>query len=132
MTQALAYWGALLSTLLAGLKLLEFWDNRFKISISFLETGSQQEGNTLTIRNLTFSRQILIGYEIWESKSIFPFTHKKYFSVLEWDSKDRIIEARSSISDNFCDEHHFSTNNECNLYIKLYFAGKRPVTKKIS
>jgi hypothetical protein len=49
----IAWWGASLSTLLALLKMLELWQNRFRIDIGHGFTGQPEQRNDIHIRNLS-------------------------------------------------------------------------------
>ena len=51
-SELIAWWGAGLSTLLAIVKLLEFWRDRFRLEVSCNLTGSESIGNEILIRRI--------------------------------------------------------------------------------
>lgn len=59
----LAWWGAILSTILACIKIWEVWRDRFQIDVSYYFSGNESIGNTVRIRNLSMRPCIL---EYWE------------------------------------------------------------------
>ena len=68
----------------------------------------------------------LVGTEFIDS-----YRTKKYLVTMEWDHADRVIEAKSFLVDEFCGQYHFSTKIKHRSYIKLYFAGRNPILKRL-
>jgi hypothetical protein len=134
LTQLLAVWGALLSTFLAGVKFWELWDKRLKIDISPTWTGSEEEGHTIRIRNLSSFPVILSGWELFyrRPRSLTPQDEMIEESSFDWN--DVTIEPSSTFALEFKEQYHFSTHKTLSgmsIYIKLYFAGCRTITQQI-
>lgn len=60
----IAWWGAVLSTLLALAKLGELWRDRFQVEISFNFTSNPEIGNEILVRNLSSRTFILADWEL--------------------------------------------------------------------
>lgn len=132
----IAWWGALLSTLLAIIKFIEFWRNRFQIDIGFLFTGSPYQGNNIYVRNLTPYPVILGHWEVLRGSGIWPFRNFKTLVDPGEDPHDIRIDGYSSKKFTFTDENHFAWGHKAlgkdKIFIRLYIAGrKRPTLKKV-
>ena len=129
----IAWWGAVLSTLLALIKLHEFWRDRFRIEIGHGFTGDVNHGNDIHIRNLS-SRPIILSYwEIFYRKG-YCFTKKdKYIASPEAFACDLKIDPHSSHTLNFNGQDHFSwgQTDGSKIYMRLHIAGRRPIVKKV-
>jgi len=126
----LALWGAILSSILSFCKIIEYWGNRFKIQISWIFRGDIEMGHDISITNLS-SKPILLEYmEIFSKKGIWPFVHENYF----WSPEDYWLNAKIEPSDtkvyNFSESDYFGWKTK-DTYVRLYFAGKKTITKKI-
>ncbi|MGB5965585.1 MAG: hypothetical protein WBF77_04790 [Sulfurimonadaceae bacterium] len=126
----LSLWGAVLSTILSVLKIVEYWNNRFQVEVGQILRGDEDLGHDISIKNLS-SKPILLEYmELFTKKGNWPFRQKKYI----WSPEDSWLNARIEPSDaqvyNFSGSNYFGWNNQ-NIYVLLYFAGKKPITKKI-
>lgn len=136
LTIILAVWGAILSTILAGLKIWEIRQNHFRVETSYNLTSSVTEGNEIYIRNLN-NRPITIEHWVLEwRKGIWPFKKIDLITMAQDLSAGRKIEAYDSLTLHFTDDNYFSTGQPLsegkNLYIKLHFVGKkRPKNIKV-
>lgn len=130
-TQILALWGAVISTLLAILKVTEYWSNRFRIGISFVFRGHPNIGNDVTVQNLSRDSILLDYIEIYQKKGVWPFCK----SLLLWSPEDetlnRRIEGKSGVKFNFREMDYFEPKKNSRLYIKLFVAGRRPIMKAL-
>lgn len=131
----LAWWGAGLSTLLAGLKLWEIWRDRFRIDVGYNFTDSSDIGNEIFIRNLT-SAPIILGYwELLRLSGRWPFRTESALATPQEDARDIRIDTHSSLTLTFRDEHHFGWGAQAmkggRICIRLWIAGKRPVLWKV-
>lgn len=129
-TLLLSLWGAFLSTVLGVLKFFEYWNNRFRVRVTWILRGSEEEGHDVSIQNLS-SKPLLLEYlEIFSKTSNDGGTPKEYL----WTPEDSWLNARIAPHDtkvyNFSEADYFSWNKK-HIYIRLYFAGRRPITKKI-
>lgn len=130
----IAYWGAGLSTLLALLKLLEYWQHRFRLDVSYRLTGSEHEGNQIFIRNLSDRPFILEHWELsyvkgrWLWRSLSPVASSMEPIQLR-------IEPSSSVTFDFKEENHFGWSTVAlrgrRICIKLYVAGRKPRLRTI-
>lgn len=129
-TFLLSLWGAVLSTILSVMKLVEYWNNRFQVKISPVLRSDIDMGHDISIQNLS-SKPVLLEYmEIFMQKGIWPFRQEQYF----WSPEDSLLNARIEPSDakvyNFSQGDYFSWKSKP-VYVRLYFAGRKSITKKI-
>lgn len=131
----IALWGAVLSTVLALIKMWEFWQTRFRIEIGHGFTGSLEMGNDIHIRNLSSNPAILCYWELFYRDHLWPLKKDTYISSPEADTCDIRIEQHSSKTFNFNGQDHFSWNWKAmkgrRIYIRLHFAGRRSITRKV-
>jgi hypothetical protein len=130
-----AWWGAGLSTLLAGIKIWEIWRDRFQLDVSHNLTSSESIGNTIFIRNLS-GRPVILGYwELLYCSGHWPNRKFQAFEQPEHDAGDNRIEPYSTSELHFADEHHFDWGhrslNGRRIYIRLHIAGRRPVLRLV-
>ena len=133
--EALALWGAGLSTLLAVMKLWEVWAQRRRIEVSYSFDGRPEVGNDVIIRNLS-STPITITY--WE---LLFCEHKgiKWVPYRREDPQDDVsdifVKAHSSTRINFSEINYFDWGYKSlggkRLYLKLHLAGKRKPIKRL-
>ena len=134
-SELIAWWGAGLSTLLAIVKLLEFWRDRFRLEVSCNLTGSESIGNEILIRNLS-NRPIIITY--WELLYCSGRWPQRTFEPLEsadFDSSDRRLEPYATDTLRFADANYFSWGqkvlNGRRVFILLHIAGRKPILKLV-
>lgn len=134
-TEWIALWGALLSTVLAAIKIVEWQRDRERLEIDFSSTTNESIGNSIVIRNL-YARPINITY--WELFAAHDRRGKHGYQSIqsaEFDSGDQTIGANASIVWNFCDAYYFSTSEKALkgrvVYLKLCIAGRKPVTRSL-
>ena len=123
-TSFLSIWGSILSTVLAFLKIFEYWKNRFRIEVSPVFRSIPELGNDISINNLS-SRPVLLEY-----MELYVKSDGKEECI--WSPEDSLINARIEPYDtkvfNFSEADYFGWNKEP-VYIRLYFAGKKEITK---
>ncbi len=135
-TTILAAWGAFLSTLLAGAKLWEVWQARFQIDVVANLTGSEEVGNTVSIRNLT-GKPVILGYwEILRVSGRWPFRREKCLVSPDEYASDSSIAAHATLPLSFREADHFpwgpvSLQGD-RIFIRLHFAGRRPILRKLA
>ena len=132
----LALWGALLSTLLAAVKLWELWSSRLRVEVSHNFTGSESIGNEVIIRNLG-SRPFLITYWelLWRQRSFIRWKQSHSIGADEYN-EDIKVGPHSSIKLTFREENHFDWGASAlrgrTIFIRLYIAGKsKPILRKV-
>ena len=131
----IAWWGAGLSTVLALVKLWEFWRDRFRIDIGRNFTSEPGIGNEVHIRNLS-GKPIIIGFwELFYRPHLWPLKKDSYIDSPEDDAYDQKIDPHSSETISFSGMHHFDwgwkTMKGRRIYIRLHIAGRRPVVKRV-
>jgi hypothetical protein len=132
----IAWWGAVLSTLLALAKLWELWRDRFQIEISRNFTSSPEIGNEILIRNLSSRAFILAHWELiygtgrWPARRFTPLASPDYY-----DAGDLRVEPHSTHTLPFRDEEHFDWGVDAlkgrRLFIRLHIAGRRPILRLV-
>ncbi|WP_417427045.1 hypothetical protein [Hoeflea sp.] len=130
-----AWLGFILSMSLAIIKVWELWQGRFKVDVSGSFTSAYDIGNTIYIRNLSPYAVILTHWEIYYARRFWPFSQREVAADRDFDAGDTTIEKASSYSLTFANEEYFSTShkrlNGRSLYVKLHFAGRKPVRRRI-
>ena len=130
-----ACWGAGLSTLLAMVKLWETWRDRFQIDVGCNLTSSPEIGNEIFIRNLTGRPAILSYWELFYCSGSWPFRKYSEISSPGPDAYDLRVDAHSSTTLGFSEADHFEWGEKTlkgkKIYIRLHFAGRRPVLRKV-
>lgn len=134
LTQILAVWGSALSTILAGVKVWEVWNNRLKIDVSAKWTGSEDIGHSITIRNLSSFPVMLVGWELFYRQQKFLIPQVELIEKNDFDWSDVTINPVSVLSLDFNGQDYFSTRktSEGNVIcIKLYFSRHKAITRQI-
>ncbi|MCU8116142.1 hypothetical protein M2H36_21440 [Vibrio vulnificus] len=129
----LSIWGAVLSTVLAFLKIKEVYNNRFKVGTSHVFRSDEEYGNEISIQNLS-STPILLNYmEVYYRPKGFLSWFKTPKQI--WSPEDEIlndrIEPHSGVTFSFIHGDHFTWENR-KIYVRLYFAGKKAFEKCVS
>ena len=131
----IAWWGAVLSTLLALIKVWELWQTRFRIEVGSGLTGNLEMGNDIHIRNLSSNPAILCYWELFYRDHFWPLKKDTYISSPEADTCDIRVDQHSSKTFNFNGQDHFSWSRKVmkghKIYIRLHFAGRRPIVRKV-
>lgn len=131
----LASWGAVLSTILAAVKIWEAWQGRFHIDIGHSSTSDPEVGNLIIVRNLA-SRPIIVTYwELLTIKGRGPFRTETCLRWAQPDSEDSRIEAHQSLALRFSEQDHFEWGVRAaahgHLCIRLHIAGRRPILRRV-
>jgi hypothetical protein len=103
-----AWWGAVLSTLLAIVKLWELWRDRFRLEIGYNFTGKEEEGNTIIVRNLSGKPVILSWWEVLYVSGRWPRRKFEDAAYPDYDAGDERIEPHSSLQLHFVENNHFA------------------------
>jgi len=127
LSMILSIWAAALSTILAAIKIWESWSSRFKIEVSSILRSRVDMGNDVSITNVS-SRPVLLEYmEVYSVKN-----KKRQCIYSPEDSWLNVrIEPQSTKVYNFSEGEYFSSGRSP-VYIRLHFAGKKPLTKRIT
>ena len=131
--EIIALWGAILSTILAIVKLWEIWRDRRRIEVSYSFIGIPEVGNDIIIRNLSNTPFIMTYWEL-------QFCSKKWLTWIPYRTEepcefatDVCIQGHSSYKLNFSGQDYFDWGHKAlggkRLYLRLHIAGKsKPVT----
>jgi hypothetical protein len=126
-TTFMSVWGAILSTVLAFLKIYEYWSNRFRIEVSPVFRSIPEIGNDININNLS-SKPVLLEY-----MELYVINDGKEKCI--WSPEDSLINVRIEPYDtktfNFSEADYFGWDKKP-VYIRLYFAGKKQITKTLN
>jgi hypothetical protein len=127
----IALWGAFLSSLLAGVKLYEFWRDRRRLDYSYNFTGSEEIGNEIIIRNLSSKPLIITHWElVWRSRKWWNLKKKEKKGIIpDFDFSDSIINPHSILTLKFNRENYFSWSpkalGDSSIFLTLQIAGER-------
>jgi len=128
----LALWGAVLSTVLAIIKIYELWRDRFRIEVSYSFTSDRNRGNKVFIRNLSSKAVILSYWELMDLEKSWPLKQFHSFSSPEDEAQDVRIDPLSSYTLSFTELDNFVWGSYKKIYIRLHIAGRRkPIVKKV-
>ena len=131
----IAWWGAGLSTLLAVVKLLELWRERFRVDVSHNFTTSETIGNEILVRNLSNRPVILTYWELLYCSGRWPRRSFESFESADFDSGDRRLEPYATHTLHFAEADYFSWGHKAlngrRIYIRLHVAGRRPILKLV-
>lgn len=93
----IATWGAVLSTLLAVIKIWEVWRARIQIEVGYNFTSNEYIGNQVIIRNLGATPLIITYWElVWCERKIFRWEQSHSVDAEE-DVEDIKLAEHSSI-----------------------------------
>ena len=128
-------WGAGLSTLLAILKLVEFWRDRFRLEVDYDFSTDPHEGNRIVVRNLT-ARPITIPYrELLMRRRWAVLRKREEIPLTDEQPCDVSIPAHASHTFEFKEQSHFSLKSKLlagkTIYLRVWLAGRRPITLKV-
>lgn len=134
-SDVIAWWGAGLSTLLAIVKLFEFWRDRFRIEISHNFTTSESIGNEVLIRNLSSRPLILTHWELFYCSGFWPRRKFESIESAGFDSGDHRLEPYATHTLHFSEQCYFSWGHKVlngrRILIRLNVAGRRPMLKLV-
>ena len=99
-TATLAWWGAILSTILAFIKIWEFiwnfWKNRFRLDIDVKFTPPSVSGNEIIIRNSSPYSILLKNWEVFYGSGRWPFRKELTVCCKHYGNHDITIAPISS------------------------------------
>ena len=130
-----AIWGAVLSTVLAAIRVWEFWQNRFRLEIDPFLTSLEEVGNEIQIRNLSDTPLLITYWELVWLSGYWPLRKCSRTKSAEPDMSDIRIDAYSSTKFTFKEENHFGWGAKAlkgrRIYLKLTVAGRGKVLRKV-
>lgn len=135
LTQTLAIWGALLSTLLFGVTAVDFWRRRFRIATTY-NFADFTHGNEILVTNLNSQPITLIYWELLWLTRRWPRTSSTRRSISPEDHLPCIVIAPGdTLRLHFKNENYFDWSatalKDDSIYVRLEFAGKYPRLRRI-
>jgi len=131
----IAWWGAGLSTVLAVIKGLEIWRDRFQLEVDHNFISDESMGNTILIRNLSSRPFILTYWELLYCSGRWPRRKFEALSSREHDERDCKIEPHTTHELYFADEHYFDWGYKSlkgrKIYIRLHIAGRKSILRLV-
>ena len=131
----IAWWGAILSTLLAIVKVFELWRDRFRVDVSYNFTGDQTIGNKIIIRNLSNRPLILAHWELLYCSGRWPRRRFEPIENSDFDSGDYRLEPYATHTLHFVEENYFSWSHSAlkgrGIFIRLHFAGRKSLLRQV-
>ncbi|MDT8843683.1 hypothetical protein [Paraburkholderia fungorum] len=135
MSDAIAWWGAALSTVLAFIKLWELWRDRFQLQVGYNFRSIEDPGNEVIIRNLSTRPIVLTYWELLYCAGRFPSRTFEPFRDPGADAEDLQIAPHTSHTLTFAEQDHFNWGvtalNGRAIYVRLHVAGRRPILRKV-
>src|ERR1700722_15507465 len=130
-----AWWGAILSTFLASIKLWEIWRDRFQIDVSYNLTGDKSIGNTVRIRNFSSRPCILEYWELLYGSGRWPRRKFEILALPDHDEGDNRIEPYGIHELHFADQQHFDWGYKSlkgrQIYLRICIAGLNPILRLV-
>ncbi len=124
----IAIWGAVISTVLAIIKITEIWINHYRVSVigDFNIRGRNE--SIIHIINLSNKPMIILYWELEWRKGMWPlrnFMMKTKNGLPNWESPSRRkLDSYDNWSLPLSGNDYFIIHDDKTLYIKLYIAGK--------
>jgi hypothetical protein len=129
-----AWLGFALSAVLAAIKIAELVRDRIRIEVGGDFASLKSVGNQIHIRNLSPKPIILVHWEVFYATKPLLFRKEQHVGSAE-DTKGTTIAAMSTYPLSFTEQYYFSTSVAAlkgrAVFIRLYFAGRRPIVRKI-
>lgn len=132
----IAIWGAFLSTILAIVKIIEFWRTRRIIEISYYFTTNDDIGNEIIIRNLSPKPIIIVHWKLLLlHRNWFKLNKTKTIDYEESGIEFKLDPYTSKVL-TFKKPYTFSWNEKSlgknKIYIRLHLAGNsKSILKKV-
>lgn len=132
---AIALWGAVLSTALAGIKIWEVWRDRFQIELDYSFTTSSDHGSHISIHNPSARTLILKHCELLYGDQKASQRRLEHADSGDFDDPPRAIAPYATLDLHFDEERHFSWGadflNGRRIYLRMHFAGRKPVLQLV-
>jgi len=126
----IAWWGAVLSTLLALSKLWELWRDRFQVEVSGNFTSHPEIGNEILVPNLSGRTFIVAHWELLYGTGRWPSRRFTPLASPDYDVGDLRFESHSTHTLRFSGADHFDwgvgASKGRRIFIRLHIAGRRP------
>jgi hypothetical protein len=131
LTSLLAAWGALLSTVLGAIKIVEFKRTFTKLETTWVLRGDEYEGNDVLLINRSSSPVLIIHFDIVRAKRTglkWQVTRTEF--SLEDSHVNIRIEPHAAHSLTFSEGDHFDWSwrlieNFGKLYFRVWLAGRK-------
>lgn len=133
----LAWWGACLSTLLAGIKIWELWRDRLRLEVDYSFSYCEDVGNKIFIRNISPRSMIVTHWDLLSApRAGFMGKSVKHICSADWDYEGESVKPGSTITLLFAESTFFtwptSASKSRKILLRLYIAGRRPVVLTVA
>lgn len=129
-----AWLGLFLSVVLAAVKIWELVRDRARVQVDAMFSTSVSVGNEIRIRNVSPKSLILVHWELFY-RSRNPLRRRAAPIAIADSIAGATIAPASEHALTFNDQDYFSTNvsalNGRGVYVRLWFAGRRPTWRKV-
>lgn len=130
-----ALWGAVLSTLLAVVKIWEIWRERFRLEIGYNFSDNIVVGNKIILRNLSGKPIILSYWELLHCTGNWPRKVLTSIAYPDHDESDRRIDPYSTLELSFTEQNYFEWGRKAlrggKILIRLHIAGRKPILQVV-
>jgi hypothetical protein len=106
-TTPVAWWGAVLATVLALTKVWELWRDRFRLDVSYSFAGLPEIGNKILIRNIGSRPLILTHWNPLYGSGHGPFRRFEHLASTDFEESDTTIAPGETQTLHFAEEDHF-------------------------
>lgn len=134
-SMVVSWWGAIVSTGLAVIKVMETWRDRTRIDLGWSFTTSANVGHEIRIRNLSPRPVVLTHWEIYYASRYCRILGRKPIETREFDAPDSTLPPFTTHTLTFIDENYFHINykkmKSKAIYINIHFAGRGVIHRKI-
>lgn len=131
----IAIWGAVLSTILAIIKIYEIWISRRRVEITCYFDGREDVGNDVIVRNISDKQMIITYWKLSFCKREGLFWKEYNSEEPLQDACDIFIPPHTSKKFNFSNEQYFSWSflpmKTQRIFFEIFIAGRNRSIKKI-
>ena len=132
---AISWWGGILSTILAALKIWELWSDRFRVQVDGTFAGIPEIGHRVHIQNLSPKPIIVKHWVIIYRYGFWPFHNDTPVIEKDYDENYVCIASFSTHSLDFRHEKYFDVNpkklKNRSIYFRLHISGRRPLRYRL-
>lgn len=131
----LGLWGSVVGTVLAAIKIWEFYrDSRLGLTTTYSLTSSPEVGNDIILQNTSKTPALISYWElVWADRRFWITFFEREAQYPNEGYCNITVQAHSRYVLSFKDDNHFRTRSEIDgyrvaLFLKVYLAGKsRPL-----
>lgn len=126
----IAAYAAVLSTAIAIGQIVGWYKKRPRLEVGYTFRGNAEEGNTITIRNLSDQQMIIPYWELLYCDGRWPRRKFDIVASADVDGRDSLIAPHSTLPLNFTGADHFGWGDKFlrgrRIFMRIVVAGKSP------